>query len=139
MTKFPELVAQFAKSEALKGMEPWLPQNDVWLPEWQDFDIEYRKTKVWKCIGKVPKDYQAYVEKLRCNMGLLKECLLKDYDKQRLAGLDELFLATQAADWVTIMVDAVLNWAGESIEDPLGDHVRRNRVRAVCGSRLGFL
>ena len=123
MTKFPTLVEQFTKSSALRGMEPWLPRNDVWLPEWQDFDIEYRKTRVGKCIGKMPESYHAYCDKLQSNMDLLKIRLREDYDKQRLAGLDESFLATQAADWVTIMVDAVLNWAGQSIEDPRGDHV----------------
>ena len=40
MTRFQNLVEQFAKSEALKGMEPWLPRNNEWLPEWQDFNVE---------------------------------------------------------------------------------------------------
>jgi hypothetical protein len=123
MTSFQKLVEQFGKTHAFRGAEPWLPQNDVWLPEWQDFDIEYRKTRVGRCIGELPADYRTYGDKLQCNMGLLKIRLREDYDQQRLLGLDESFLATQAADWVSVMVDAVLNWAGQSIENPREDHV----------------
>ena len=38
-------------------------------------------------------------------------------------GFDELFLATKAADWVCVMVDAVLNWAGETIEYSHGNYL----------------
>jgi hypothetical protein len=119
MTNFQELVVQFAKSGALKGMEPWLPQNNnEWLLEWQDFNVEYRKLKVGQCLGEMPDVYHAYGRKLQCNMDRLRRQVQEEYDRERLAGIDESFAATKAADWVSIMVDAVLNWAGQSIQGP---------------------
>lgn len=76
MTPFPDLVEQFAKSEALRGMEPWLPRNDVWLPRWQDFDVDYRKTKINACLDKMPPAYQtAYGKELLKNIGVFEDAV----------------------------------------------------------------
>lgn len=134
MTDFQELVVQFAKSEALKGMEPWLPpNNNEWLLEWQDFNVEHRKKRVGRCIDKMPMPvaYHDYGRKLRCNMDRLKREVHKEYDRERLAGIDELFAATKSADWVSIMVNAVLNWYGQSIEGPPVDQAEFQRFAVV--------
>ena len=131
MTHFQKLVEQFAKSEALRGMEPWLPRNDEWLLEWRDFDVEYRRQRVGKCIGQMPDVYHAYGHKLQCNMDRLKRQTRTEYDKERLKGIDESFAATKAADWVSIMVDAVLSWAGQSIEGALVDQAEFRRFSVV--------
>ena len=97
MTHFQKLVEQFAKSEALRGMEPWLPRNDEWLLEWRDFDVEYRRQRVGKCIGQMPDVYHAYGHKLQCNMDRLKRQVRTEYDKERLKGIDESLRRNQGS------------------------------------------
>jgi hypothetical protein len=118
MTKFQELVKRFAASKAVMGLEPWLPKNDIWLSEWQDFDIDYRKAQVARYLPALPRAYRsAYGEKLLHNMENLERKLHEEYDKQAREGMDESFLASKAADWLAVLVDAVLNWEGRSIEN----------------------
>ena len=50
----------------------------------------------------------------------LKRQVRKEYDRERLAGIDEIVPRNQGSRLGFIMVDAVLNWDGESIE---GSHV----------------